>query len=556
MLRTTKTGFITGIQSSTMSIADLNNPLIKLNYKNIGINKRSYSAIQISENIVLIGTIDGICSYNLKEKKHQYLEGKNPLYKSRAIDMKHDSLNNCIWIATNGNGILKLYKDSLYQINEKNGLLSNSVSSLFIEDNVVWASTNNGLNKIEIEDFENNKYNISAYTTKHGLSSNEVNKVKIKDSLIYVATNKGLSIIDQKNFEFNKTPSKIYIENIKINGNDTILSSHFKLNHNQNIIDISFKALNYKLHGNISYRYKLSENQKNWYYTSNTNIQLLELKPGKYDFEIYGSNENGIWSDNPAKVSFIIKPPFWQTWWFIALIIILFVTILIYRTKVYKRKMFLQSELVKIRQQALSSQMNPHFIFNSLNSIQNFILQNDKLASNTFLAKFADLMRKILENSQYTYISVSKELEALELYIELEAMRFKDKFSYEIKIDESINTEEYKIPPLLIQPYIENAIWHGLMHKESEGLLVFEMKLIDKTIHCSIIDNGIGREKAAQIKANKQKTYQSFGTDITKKRLDLINSAKDIQMSVKYTDMFENNIASGTKVEIIFPILT
>lgn len=208
-------------------------------------------------------------------------------------------------------------------------------------------------------------------------------------------------------------------------------------------------------------------------------------------------------------------------------------------------------------QQALSQQMNPHFIFNSLNSIQYYILKNDKTTSNRYLAKFSRLMRMILNNSQHQQITIQEELEALSIYIELESLRFKDKFEYTIIVDEKLDTSIYKIPPLLLQPYIENAIWHGLMHKEEgQGVLTIELKMKENIILCTITDNGVGRDKAAEIKSKKTHTYASHGTKITGNRLKLISTLNNIQMQINYIDLKDDKgKVTGTKVEITIPLI-
>ena len=205
-------------------------------------------------------------------------------------------------------------------------------------------------------------------------------------------------------------------------------------------------------------------------------------------------------------------------------------------------------------QKALSQQMNPHFIFNTLNSIQYYILQNDNLSSNKYLTKFARLMRLTLDNSQNNTIPVKDEIAALNLYLELESLRFEGKFEYKINVDSEI--EDYQIPTLLIQPFVENAIWHGLMHKEGNGFIEVNLKLINNQIFCTIEDNGVGRKKAKEIKANKSITHKSLGSKITENRLKLINSLFGSQMKIQYIDL-ENELGNsdGTRVEIVISVI-
>jgi tetratricopeptide (TPR) repeat protein len=211
----------------------------------------------------------------------------------------------------------------------------------------------------------------------------------------------------------------------------------------------------------------------------------------------------------------------------------------------------------EITQANLRQQMNPHFIFNTLNSIQYYMYQHDKLATNNYLTKFSSLMRKVLENSQHTSIPLRDELEALNLYLELEMIRFKDKFDYEIKIDEEIDPLLYKVPTMLIQPYVENSISHGLMPNEGKGMVKINLKLENIYISCTIEDNGIGREAAQENKRKSENNHNSLGTQIVTSRLDLVNALYGTSLKTIYTDLKNiNGEPEGTRVEIQIPILT
>ncbi|MCB2222251.1 MAG: histidine kinase [Bacteroidetes bacterium] len=223
-----------------------------------------------------------------------------------------------------------------------------------------------------------------------------------------------------------------------------------------------------------------------------------------------------------------------------------------------KRKITeMNHKISEITQKNLRQQMNPHFIFNTLNSIQYYMYQHDKISTNNYLTKFSMLMRKTLENSQHTAIPIKDELDALELYLELESLRFKEKFDYKIEVDEDIDVLIHKIPTMLIQPYVENAICHGLMNKEDKGFLHVGLKLKEGFIACTIEDNGVGREAAMEIKETKNKNHNSLGTKITESRLNLVNSLYGKNMKIEYTDLKNDaGEASGTRVVIQIPVMT
>jgi tetratricopeptide (TPR) repeat protein len=211
----------------------------------------------------------------------------------------------------------------------------------------------------------------------------------------------------------------------------------------------------------------------------------------------------------------------------------------------------------EITQANLRQQMNPHFIFNTLNAIQYFMYQHDKLATNNYLTKFSNLIRKVLENSQHTSVSLQNELDALNLYLELECLRFKDKFDYTVSVEEEIDPILYKVPTMLIQPYVENSICHGLIPLDRKGLVKIDIKLAEGYLVCVIEDNGIGREAGMERKKAKGEEHNSLGIQITSSRLDLLNSLYGTTLKTFYTDLRnEKGEPEGTRVEIQIPIMT
>lgn len=214
-------------------------------------------------------------------------------------------------------------------------------------------------------------------------------------------------------------------------------------------------------------------------------------------------------------------------------------------------------KISEVTQKNLRQQMNPHFIFNTLNSIQYYMYQHDKISTNNYLTKFSLLMRKTLENSQHTAIPIKDEIDALQLYLELESLRFKEKFEYSVTVDEEIDTVILKIPTMLIQPYVENSICHGLVHKEEKGFVHIDLKMNENHLICTIEDNGIGRKAAIEIKNQKNGNHNSLGTKITESRLNLVNSLYGKSMQIDYKDLVDDKgNGSGTRVRIYIPIMT
>ncbi len=273
-------------------------------------------------------------------------------------------------------------------------------------------------------------------------------------------------------------------------------------------------------------------------------------------------SKDGIWGETSAKVNLKINFPVWQKWWFILAMVLLIGLIIFFIVKQFiknikekeKQKAAIEKRIADLELQALRAQMNPHFLFNTISSIQFYITANDNKSAIKYLSKFAKLMRAIMENSKSARILISEELRVLNLYLELERLRFKDKFTYEINIDPNIDVDFEDIPPMLIQPYLENALNHGIINKQENGHILVTIKKENQYLVCTITDDGIGRAKAQEIKQSKGYNYKSRGMSITHSRLEIINKMQNSNLNVEVEDLYENDIPAGTKVRIYIPL--
>lgn len=238
----------------------------------------------------------------------------------------------------------------------------------------------------------------------------------------------------------------------------------------------------------------------------------------------------------------------------VILLLLIFIFLLRNKQKHHLIKTKLEQHKMELEGRLLRSQMNPHFIFNSLNSIQSYITSNDPIHAEIYLSKFANLMRSILENSRHPFICLEQDLAALKIYIELEHLRFEGQFTYLFEVDKNIDLENTYLPPMLFQPYIENAIIHGLVsYSNREGLLKINFQqLNNESIKCTIEDNGIGREKAKEFKLRSAKSYKSLGLQLTKERMEILSEINKVSFEEKYIDLKDqNDKANGTRVELI-----
>jgi LytS/YehU family sensor histidine kinase len=276
--------------------------------------------------------------------------------------------------------------------------------------------------------------------------------------------------------------------------------------------------------------------------------------------------------NSPIKILFInISPAFWNTWWFRTLVTILvlgiFYLVVRYRTqqrfKLQLERSGKEKQIAEIRQkatelemQALRAQMNPHFIFNSLNSINRFILQNDRAQASEYLTKFSKLVRMILQNSQASLITLESELESLDLYLNLESLRFNYHFDYKITVPKDLDKEVLQVPPLILQPYVENAIWHGLMHKEEKGHLNIDISENDDHLFLKIRDDGVGREKAKAMASKSATKHKSMGLRITENRIAILQKNGSRESPVTIHDLVsDDGTAAGTEVIIKMPLI-
>ncbi|MEQ8323754.1 MAG: histidine kinase [Vicingaceae bacterium] len=355
---------------------------------------------------------------------------------------------------------------------------------------------------------------------------------------------------------------KAVISGIRVNMKDTVLQDLYQLGHNENLIEVEFAGLINNRPEAVQFKYKLSGKDTAWTYSTVNKSVYQGLEPGTYNFYVYAQSKQGSWSENPGSLAFIIAPPFYKTQTFYVLIliglgfVIILVILLLEQLKRRNRmkeeefkKRVLQSEL-----QALRAQMNPHFTFNTLSSIQNYISKNDGENASKYLSKFAKLIRMIMENAKQTDVPLEDEMNALKLYLELESLRLRDKFDYKIEVDKEIDQQYTRIPSMLIQPYVENAIWHGITNKEGKGRLTVEVIKNGSYLKCIIDDDGIGRKAAMKI-SEKKKKHISHGMSITSERLDLMNSLNQSDLNVRIEDKMNGSHApTGTRVEIFIPL--
>lgn len=579
--------------------------LLKLNEKKIEpINPDilTIKSIILENNRILIAHTNCIASYLAKE----LLIDKIPIVKvltiKRSYSLSMNKAENKIFVALS-NGLHELKKDSIFVPVLYNNEVISASSLLSIGDKTYATTFNNGLFIID-------KNGIRRKSIADGLLSNKIFKLKYinnqlfileqnniqildinsekiiktialptekssvvydlwqEDSLVYLSSNKGLYKLD-----INKINTIIIPNNyiLSITSDTSVISPNkpVLLPYSQNTIQFKVISPSFIYPEYTFFKYRiLGGNDTTWQQTTTneSNISFAALKPGDYTFEAYAVNFQNS-RGKTLSYQFSILKPWWQQWWFIGIILfcaglILYCSIKLRIKAIDKKnnelveKIALTSELRKSQLSTIVAQMNPHFIFNTLNTIQGLIYKNDKNSSTKYIGKFSELVRDILKNSNQQEISLEEELSHLSTYLELEKMRFEDDLNIILTVDEALDKNNITLPPILIQPYIENAIFHGLFHKKGQKNLAIQFcqSLKDNYLEITIDDNGIGRALSQQLNTQRRK-HESFAISAIERRINLLNQSLNRKIEIAIIDKVDSlKNAIGTKVTISIPI--
>lgn len=501
---------------------------------------------------IYVGTLRGLYRYTPGEP----LREKDQLLAVRIEDLKIASGN--LLIATNGEGLIIRSGSRYDTINEQKGLISNICKAIAADENVIWVSTNIGLSKVTLH--ANGRYDISNYELRSQIDAASISGIRILKGRVYFSAGSKLYSFSTST---HPTDTRFYISSFRVNEKPYSTSLPAELDHDQSGIRIGYEALFYNCNTTISYRYKLTADGTEWNYTKETKAIFPNLAPGSYEFIVQAMDSEGRWIEADHHLSFVIRPPFWQRTWFIAAVIFAVIALISIGLR-YRYLRVLRQELGKNEQRmrmyeleskAVKAQMNPHFIFNSLSSIQEFILSDNNESAYRYLSKFSKLVRRLLESNALESVSLETEIDILKHYLEIEALRFREAFSYEFSVEEGLSLSQILIPHMMIQPFVENAIWHGLLHKKGEKKLEVRFRRLNADcLSCEIEDNGVGRH----FKKNDAPVLQkkSLAIEFISQRLSLMSKVRSKRYAIGITDKKDGSgEASGTIVKIEIPIL-
>ncbi len=523
------------------------------------LHQRTYGLLEAFDGTIWMGSIGGLYSWKEDTLTPFLQEEDHITYSITDIIQTPDST---IWVATNSEGLLAIKNDKIvkrYSIS--NGLPTNKCNKLFSDDaNNIWVATSAGLVSITP-----GKASVKTFNIYDGLPSNDVLCMTVLDSTIWAGTTKGLVSFPVNLKNQNQVPPPIYLTRFSIHEKDTLISDFYTLKHYQNSLQIDFRGLNYRSRGKISYQYQMIGIDSIWRTTNVRFVRFPALSPGNYTFNVLAINEDGIKSSSPVSIKITISPAWWNTWWFriaaffaaTGVIWFIFNQRLKNVKKEERLKREFQEKVNELSMRALQTQMNPHFIFNSLNAIQHFLTINDQENAMIYLSKFARLIRMVFDQSSKTMISLEEEIAFLKLYLKIEDLRFNHEVAVSWDIDQEImdKMDEYQVPPLIIQPILENAFKHGLFHKEGEKKLNIVFKKHSRFLKCIVTDNGVGIEKAKSHNEWRSQNHNSAGIKTIRERLTIHhdNHPTIINKGTFFdiTELFEAGKSSGTQVTVI-----
>ncbi len=519
------------------------------------------SIASIDDSTYFVGTNNGL--YYCSDNNRQLVRpGNNTHLKQSIKDLKW--INGFLWIGTSDQGIYVMHHDSVVRhLSTANGLASDICQQLYYDGvGKLYVATNKGVSVINVA----NQQIVRNITSNDGLMSDDIRGVYSDDDMLYIATSNGLCYFRGNNLPVDSVPPVIYLSNFRYGDSTFMPAKDFiHLYQRKASFEAEFGTIVFDLPDQVEYQYNFSgDSTTGWVTTMSNIIPFPDLQPGIYKLMVRARKYKSDWSQ-PLNLNISILPRWYQQWWargillLLGLLVILFILRYIVRRikQSEKRKTEYNRRIAELEAKALTNQMNPHFIFNSLNSVQHLILEKEEKQALNFLADFATLMRQMLNNSRKSYISLEEEIAFLTRYLELEKIRFAHSFSYKFILQESLKDYTIYIPPMIIQPIVENAIKHGLAPKNSSGCLEIRLEMVDDLLYCSVDDDGIGWDKSNTLKSTRLVKHESTALSVIKERLQIIKSFNGSVGKLEIIDKFKSGFGNkeGTLVEILIPIV-
>ncbi len=482
---------------------------------------------------------------------------KDSLLQTRIIALGRVS-GGWLAIATLGSGLIMYHplSGATHALDEKNGLPTAVLHRMDIQNDTIWLGTNKGMAAVT---FLHGNFSVQVYDHTHGFPTVDIKEFCVSGGWLYFKCDDRLYTVRLDRLQKPKPAKPAKITAASVNKRPIPLSGG-SFRYDERDISIDFVSINPERGRHQLYRYRLSENDLGkWYTTTERQVRFTNLSPGNYIFEVQADDATGSFTTRAAICSFTIHPPFWNTWLFYLFIVFLLLLSIFLlarrRMRMIRQRNQLLLSLAEHQQKALVQQMSPHFIYNVINTAQGAIIHGLKREALDILSRFTRLMRLSLELSREKTVSLEREIRMLEQYLALELIRFPGKFIYGIHMDPAIDPRIIRIPGMLIQPFAENAIKHGISHLSGrEGCIDIRFEQKEGLIYCSVSDNGVGRIRAAKINSNRAAPHRSAGIAITIRRLELLHQVQGKSCTYTVTDKYdEQENAAGTTVVFSIP---
>lgn len=456
-----------------------------------------------------------------------------------------------LWFGTDKNGVLVWRNGSwIDKIDLEEGLLSATVEKIRVYNGRLYVMHSSG---IQILDLETKTW--TALGSAEGVSKGSVKDFAIAGGRLWFLSGKDIKYIALEDIAEIPPGIQLTLDSVRVNGKQVEPHPDARYHYLENRHSFYFHLSALEHYDEAFLEYRIQANDSGWTTGAphTSEVEYPSLSPGKYVFEARAAYRD--YRGPSVKIPFTILRPFWQSGWFLLLlllavgIIILTIVYLYSRAQIRRQKQ--QTELNASKLTAIQSQMNPHFIFNSLNSIQELVLDGDVDKAYAYISKFSNLVRNTLTFSEQEFISFEEEIRLIELYLTLEKLRFREKFDYEIIYDTSWS---FKLPPMLIQPFIENSLHHGLLHKGRGGQLKIQFEWKENILVCIVEDNGIGRKAAGEIQRRQGNPHTSFSGDAIRRRFRILRQKYSENVGYEYEDLEANGKGIGTRVKLRIPI--
>ncbi|MCF6407417.1 histidine kinase [Chitinophaga filiformis] len=516
----------------------------------------------INDSAYYVGTNAGLF-YGDDAIRKLILRTTKPALHLSIKDLKW--INGELWVGTSDHGLYVLRADHTVaaHLSTADKLVSDICQQLYYDGiGRLYVATNKGVSVIDV----GTKALIRNITSNDGLMSDDARSVYYQQGILYIATSNGLSYFNDARMPVDTVPPAIYLNHVRYGDSTYLPGKQFVLMYQRKAsFEVEFGAIAYDLPELVEYQYNFSSDTSSGWITTMSNIvPFPDLQPDTYQLQIRARKYKSNWSQ-PVVITVTILPRWYQQWWargiviLLGLILVAFILRDVIRRiqRAEMRKTEYNRRIAELEAKALTNQMNPHFIFNSLNSVQHLIMEKEEKQALNFLADFATLMRQMLNNSRKSFISLEEEIAFLTRYIELEKIRFANVFTYQFILQDHLKDYTIYIPPMIIQPIVENAIKHGLAPKNGSGRLEVKLVLREDMLYCSVDDDGIGWERANEIKSGRLVRHESTALSVIRERLQIIKSFNGNVGKLEIIDKFKSGFGNkeGTLVEILIPIV-